>query len=122
MPEFREVRDPHRRLMVMRSAVIGWIMVFDRIEFVPDRLGVVETSGENRLPLAMCAVLLSAVGISVLDSGTVADGLTILSVGLVCPASLVSAAWIRFSCCFLGVPVQGDGFGPRKLWRSVLSR
>lgn len=62
------------------------------------------------VPLGVCGALFTAVGIVGLlrDKTGDTENLLILFLGLVCWASLVSAAWTRFSCCHLRVPVKGS--------------
>jgi hypothetical protein len=62
------------------------------------------------VPLAVCAVLFAAIGILGLlrDKAGTVDNLIILSLGLACGASLASAAWTRFSCAHLWVPIKGS--------------
>jgi hypothetical protein len=61
-------------------------------------------------PLGLCAALFTAIGMTGIlrDSVVLADDLIILSLGLACGASLASAAWTRFSCAHLRVPVRGS--------------
>jgi len=62
------------------------------------------------VPLGACAAMFTAIGvIGILrDKAVNADNLIILSLGLACGASLVSAAWTRFSCVHLRVPIKGS--------------
>jgi hypothetical protein len=61
-------------------------------------------------PMAVCAALLTAVGITSIlrDKTGSTDGLLILFWGIVCWVSLASAAWTRFYTCHLRVPVRGS--------------
>jgi hypothetical protein len=62
------------------------------------------------LPLGLSAALFSAIGITgILKSGALTvDDLIILCLGLACGASLASAAWTRFTCSHLRVPIKGS--------------
>lgn len=62
------------------------------------------------VPLGLCAAAFSGIGIIGLlrDEAGTADNLMILFLGLACGASLASAAWTRFSCCHLRVPINGS--------------
>lgn len=62
------------------------------------------------IPLAVCAAMFGGVGVMGLlrDEAAKADNLMILCLGLACGASLLSAAWTRFSCAHLRVPVRGS--------------
>ncbi len=62
------------------------------------------------VPLGLCAALFSAVGITGLlrDEAGAAENLVILALGFACGASLASAAWTRYSCRHLRVPIKGS--------------
>lgn len=58
------------------------------------------------LGLGACGVAFTAVGISELRGKTdPLGGLMILALGLVCLASLLAAAWTRFACVHLRLPL-----------------
>ncbi|MCJ7663887.1 MAG: hypothetical protein MUO24_06565 [Desulfobacterales bacterium] len=62
------------------------------------------------VPFGVCAIIFTTLGIMGLlrDKAVTADNLIILSLGLACWASLASAAWTRFSCAHLWVPIKGS--------------
>jgi len=62
------------------------------------------------IPLGLCAAAFTSIGILGLlrDGSGTGDSLAILALGLGCGASLASAAWTRFSCWHLRVPVKGS--------------
>jgi hypothetical protein len=62
------------------------------------------------VPLAIAALLFAAIGVIGLlrDEAAVIDNLIILSLGLACFGSLASAAWTRFRCAHLRVPLKGS--------------
>lgn len=59
--------------------------------------------------LGMCAAIFTAIGMMGLlrDKKGIADNLIILFMGFTCWASLIAAAWTRFSCAHLRVPIKG---------------
>ncbi len=61
-------------------------------------------------PLLVCAAGFTALGMVMLlrDGMVDAAALSCLALGLACSASLASAAWTRFRCCRLRVPVKGS--------------
>jgi len=78
----------------------GEVAVRDPELFVMLRIGV---------PLGLAAILFTSVGIlPILRNESMIDGLLILSLGLACWASLGSAAWTRFTCRSLRVPIKGS--------------
>ncbi len=62
------------------------------------------------LPLAVCAVGFTVIGIMMLLRDRIVDAgsLSILALGFACGASLACAAWTRFRRCHLRVPVKGS--------------
>jgi hypothetical protein len=62
------------------------------------------------LPLGACGLAFTLIGIMALmrEKAVSSDSLIILSLGIVCWASLAAAAWTRFSCTHLRVPVKGS--------------
>jgi hypothetical protein len=64
------------------------------------------------IPLGLCAAMFTATGMTgILEDRTVlVDDLIILCLGLTCGASLASAAWTRFTCVHLRVPIKGSGW------------
>lgn len=61
------------------------------------------------VPLAVAGLLFAAIGLTGLlrDAVAVCDDLIILSLGLTCFGSLASAAWTRFRCAHLRIPLHG---------------
>jgi hypothetical protein len=61
------------------------------------------------VPLSLAAALFTSVGFLVVTRDkAVNEGLMILSLGIACWASLASAAWTRFRCVHLRVPIKGS--------------
>lgn len=61
------------------------------------------------VPLGLAGLLFTVLGISIAREGNSRDeGTMILLFGLACWASLASAAWTRFSCRHLRVPIKGS--------------
>jgi hypothetical protein len=62
------------------------------------------------VPLGVCTVLFAAIGIANILRNEVQsnDNMLILFLGLVCGASLASAAWTNFFCSHLRVPIKGS--------------
>jgi len=96
----------------------GHILVFRKgrldLTLAPDSISRIKADFHTTLMigacLGLCTLLLMAVGATCAfkDKAESIDCLFILFAGLVCGVSLVSAAWTRFRCCHLRVPVKGS--------------
>ncbi len=96
----------------------GHILVFRKgrldLTLAPDSIARIKADSHTTLTigacLGLCTLLLMAVGVTCVfkDKTENIDCLFILFAGLVCGASLVSAAWTRFCCCHLRVPIKGS--------------
>lgn len=96
----------------------GQILVFRRgrldLTLAPDSIARIKADSHTMLTigacLGLCTLLLMAVGVTCAfkDKAGHIDCLFILFAGLVCGVSLVSAAWTRFYCSHLRVPIKGS--------------
>lgn len=100
------VRDG-KHIAVFRKGILDLSLAPNEITRVQAGLDVMLRVG---VPLGVCAVLFAGIGILGLlrDKAGTIDNLMILSLGLACGASLASAAWTRFSCAHLWVPIKGS--------------
>ncbi len=84
------------------------------LTLAPDSIARIKADFHTTLmigvPLGVCAVLFMAIGITNIlrDEVQSADNLLILFLGIVCVASLASAAWTRFYCIHLRLPIKGS--------------
>lgn len=94
-------------IAVFRKGRLDLTISPDEIRIVKAELLIMLKVG---VPLGACAAAFTAIGImGILEAEALnADNLIILSLGLACGASLVSAAWTRFFRVHLRVPVRGS--------------
>lgn len=107
-------RHKNRTVLVMDG---GRIAVFrkGRLDLVlePDRITRVKadfvTMIKIGVPLSLVAVLFTFLGIDFITRGkAVIDGLMVLSLAMACWGSMASAAWTRFRCAHLRIPIKGS--------------
>lgn len=98
------VKD-NEHILVFRKCRLNLTLDPDEIKIV--KAGLV-TMLEIGVPLLICSVLFTAIGIMgmIRDKAVSIDYIIILFFGLACAASLGSAAWTRFSCAHLRVPIK----------------
>jgi hypothetical protein len=94
------------QIAVYRKGRIDLILAPNEITLAKAGLHIILQVGGG---LGVCAVLFTALGITEFFrnmQGNIADYLIILLMGLTCWASLFAAAWTRFACAHLRVPIK----------------